>query len=297
MHFSLKQLQVFLAIAEHQNVSRAAAELAMSQSAASAALAELEKMYDIQLFDRIGRKLALNAAGQALRAQGQALLDQAGELEALLRTGLALAPLTVGATLTVADYLAPRVISDFARACPAARVRLEVANTSHLIEQLANFELDVGLLEGDCQHPDLVTRPWHRDELAVFAAHDHPLALLRRPLRPADLAGAHWLLRETGSSTRGVLEQAAREAGIYVDCRLELASNASILQMIAAGNGIGCVSRLLLEDGLRDGRLAVLDTPFLRLSRNYCIAMHRRKMPSQSLERFIAQCRQTAAGL
>lgn len=59
VHFSLKQLQVFLAIAEHENVSRAANELAMSQSAASAGLAELEKMYGIQLFDRIGRKLSL----------------------------------------------------------------------------------------------------------------------------------------------------------------------------------------------------------------------------------------------
>src|SRR6187551_308207 len=104
MRFTLRQLEVFLAVARSQSVSRAAVELAMSQSAVSGALADLERQFDVQLFDRVGKRLQLSALGSALRAQAEALHEQAGELERALGSGAQAGRVRVGATLTIGNY-------------------------------------------------------------------------------------------------------------------------------------------------------------------------------------------------
>ncbi|MDX1656334.1 MAG: LysR family transcriptional regulator, partial [Candidatus Competibacteraceae bacterium] len=112
MHYTLRQLQVFMAVARHENVSRAAQELSLSQSAASAALGDLERQFDLRLFDRSGRRLHLNDLGRALRPRVVELLDRAQELEDLLRRREAPGILWLGASLTIGNYLATLLISD-----------------------------------------------------------------------------------------------------------------------------------------------------------------------------------------
>src|SRR5690349_19825526 len=105
MRYSLRQLEVFLAVAVSESVSRAAEALFMSQSAVSGALGDLERQFDVLLFDRVGKRLQLSERGRALRAQAQAVLDQARELERALVDPGALGPLRVGATMTIANHL------------------------------------------------------------------------------------------------------------------------------------------------------------------------------------------------
>jgi len=114
----------------------------------------------------------------------QALLDQGRDVEALLQGEGEGGPLRLGATLTIGNYLAPLLLGEFMGGRPEesrGRVHLEVHNTATVIRQVANFELDFGLIEGVCQHPDLEVSPWIEDELAVFAAPDHALAGRRTP--------------------------------------------------------------------------------------------------------------------
>lgn len=106
MRFSLRQLEVFLATAHFQNISRAAESLAMSQSAASSALKELEQQCDVQLFDRVGKRLQLNEQGRLVRPRAEALLEQARELEQALMLHKDAGPVKVGATLSIGNYLA-----------------------------------------------------------------------------------------------------------------------------------------------------------------------------------------------
>ena len=130
MRFTLKQLQVFLAVANHENVTLAAVELAMSQSAASTALKQLEKRFDVNLFDRIGKRLQLNEQGIALRPKVLALISRAEELESSLIRHNEIAQLKVGATLTIGNYLAVEIMAKFMQQYPAARVELDVENTA-----------------------------------------------------------------------------------------------------------------------------------------------------------------------
>ena len=176
MRYTLRQLEVFLAVARHQSISRAGEELAMSQSAVSGALSDLEKQFDILLFDRIGKRLQLSTLGHALRARAQALHEQALELEQALGKQSDVGLLRVGATLTIGNYVTVPLIARFLQQNPGARVQLEVANTTEIARKVANFEIDVGLIEGELLHPELDVTPWRDDELVVFCAPKHPLA-------------------------------------------------------------------------------------------------------------------------
>ena len=201
MHYTLRQIEVFLATAHFENVTQAANSLAMSQSAASSALQDLEQRFDIQLFDRAGKRVQLSELGKALRPRAEALLAQAREFEHSLTQRTDVAELKVGATLTIGNYLAVPIMAEFMNLHPDARVSLTVENTAAIASRVRNFELDIGLIEGELQDPVLEVIPWREDELALFCAPGHPLAD-QRTLSDADLLTARWVVREAGSGTR-----------------------------------------------------------------------------------------------
>lgn len=291
MKFTLRQLEVFVAVARGESVSRAAEALALSQSATSTAILELERQFDTRLFDRIGKRLRLNAQGELLLPKAGELLDRARELEALLAGRHGFGPLNVGASLTIGNYLATLIIGRFLQIHPECRVRLEVHNTATVVRQVANFELDLGLIEGDCQHPDLDVQPWIADELVVFAAPSHPLAH-RGALEPADVAREAWILREPGSGTRETFDHAMRHWLSGLDIRLELEHTEAIKRAVESGLGIGCVSRLALKDAFRRGSLVPLEMPGVDLRRHFHFLTHRQKYPSAGVRALLDLCRE-----
>ena len=296
MKFTLRQLEIFAAVARQESVSRAAEELALSQSAASTALGELERQFDTQLFDRIGKALRLNELGQVALPHAVQLIEHARELEALLGRKTDFGPLQVGATMTVGNYLATLIAADFLRRHPSAQVQLKVHNSATIVHQLAHYELDLGLIEGTCRHPDLVVEPWVEDELVVFCAPEHPLALAGQA-GLEDLVGQDWILREVGSGTRETFEQAMRHFSGTLKVRLELEHTEAIKRAVESGLGIGCISRLALREAFRRGSLVPVETPELDLRRQFQFVTHRRKYVTAGMREFIALCRQMTAGV
>ncbi len=247
MRYTLRQLEVFVAVARQESVSRAAEALSMSQSATSTALAELEKQFDTRLFDRFGKRLQLNELSRQLLPRAIELLDRAGQIESLLTGDTGIGPLSIGASLTIGNYLATLLVGDFMRQHPGCRVQMSVHNTATIVRQVAHLEVDVGLIEGDFQHPDLEVLPWIADELVVFAAPGHPLAR-QDSVSMADLVAAPWILREAGSGTRQTFDYAMRHVASGLDIRLELEHTEAIKRAVESGLGIGCISRLALKE-------------------------------------------------
>jgi DNA-binding transcriptional LysR family regulator len=266
----------------------------MSQSAASNALVELERQFDCPLFDRIGKSLRLNSSGQGLLPLAGQLLDQAREIESYLGGG-SLAPLTVGATLTIGNYLATLVIAEYMRQHPEAPVSLQVANTQSIVERLLRFDCDLGLIEGEVSHPDLRVEPWLEDELLVFCAPGHPLAAAGRADN-ATLAAQDWILREPGSGTREQFERQVARQLPRVQTRLELEHTEAIKRAVESGLGIGCLSRLALREALRRGSLVEIATPQFALRRHFYLACHRQRHESLAMRRFRELCARFTAG-
>lgn len=296
MRYTLRQLEVFVAVAQHESVSRAARALALSQSAASTALAELERQFDCQLLDRIGKRLKLNALGFQILPKAVALLDRGEEIEELLRGQRGVGSLDVGATLTIGNYLATLLISDFMQRHPGSRVRLQVRNTASIVERIVSHELDLGLIEGGCQHEDVVMQPWVEDELTVFCSPRHPLAKAYE-VGTESLLREAWIMREQGSGTRLTLEQATRHRRGRFNILLELEHTEGIKRAVESGLGIGCVSHLALRDAFRRGSLVPIATPQLDLKRQFTFIWHRHKYLTTGMREFLRLCQQMTEGI
>ncbi|WP_419811236.1 LysR family transcriptional regulator [Bacterioplanoides sp.] len=293
MRYSLRQLEVFLAIAHHENLTRAADELAMSQSAASSSLKDFESQFDIQLFDRIGKRLKLNEQGRQLRSKAESLLAQAKEFEQSLMQHAEAGPLTVGATLSIGNYLAVGLMAEYMKQHPGSRVQLEVDNTAHIAQQVLNYQLDIGLIEGELNHPDLEVIPWREDELAVFCHPQHPLALKQasgQPVTNSDLRDAQWILREPGSGTRQAFDRALHGLLPELNIELELQHTEAIKRAVQAQLGIGCLSLITLEDAFQRGSLVHIQLPERDFSRTLYLIIHKQKYRSAGLNAWLQLC-------
>lgn len=290
MRFTLRQLQVFTAVARGESVSLAARELAMSQSAVSGSLADLERQFSLRLFERIGKRLQLSDQGRALRPRAEALCEQALELERGFAGEHQLAELSVGATLSIGNYLCAPLMARYMSEHPGSRVSLHVANTAEIARRVKNYEIDLGLVEGELSDPQLRVTRWRSDELCVFASPQHPLAKRRR-LSDADLKSATWILREQGSGTRQTFERAMHGLLPELDVALELEHTEAIKSAVKAGLGLGCVSRIALSDAFKHGSLVPCVVPERDFRRHFFFVLHKQKLDTSALASFIELCR------
>ena len=292
MRITLKQLDVFIAVAQSGNVTRAAESLSITQSATSMSLSDFETQLGRKLFDRVGKRLQLNDAGRLLLPKALDAIARISEIEAMAASEAPLiGQLRIGASLTIGNYMLPGLIGGFMRNHAGAHVTLDVANTRHVIQSLKQFQIDIGFIEGFCHEPDIEVIPWCRDELVVFAAAGHPLAL-RQAITPEDLGEADWILREPGSGTREVFDNAVLGRLPRLNLLMEFSHTEALKRAVETGIGIGCASRRTLDDALGKGSVVVLPTPFLNLERELYLLIHRQKYRTQGLEAFLAHCRQ-----
>lgn len=291
--FTLAQLEVFTAIARGGAMRTAAGRLARSHSATSSALRELETALGVRLFDRVGRKLLLNENGRAFLPRAVGLVEQAHDAASLFG-GTHHAPLRIAASYTVGEYLLPDLIVQWKRLHPRALVRLDICNTLDVFEAVSSFAAEIGFIEGEHTHPDLVVRRWRSDQLAVFAAPSHPLARQRVTL--PRLADAAWILREPGSGTRDTSDRWLIAHLPQVNLELELGSNEAVKRAVASGLGLGCLSRLAIEDAVASGWLVELKTPLPPMKRTLSAVLHKGRQPGAASRGFLEHCMKKPKG-
>jgi DNA-binding transcriptional LysR family regulator len=175
-------------------------------------------------------------------------------------------------------------------------VALHVHNTAQIVHQIAHYELDLGLIEGECHHPDIEVQPWVEDELVVFCAPQHQLAT-RGKVGLDELRNEGWILREKGSGTRMRFDQAVRGHHAPLNVRLELEHTEAIKRAVESGLGIGCISRLALRDAFRRGSLVPVETPDLDLARQFYFIWHKQKYQTSAMREFLELCRAFTAGV
>ena len=288
MKITLRQLEIFSAIASYGHVTRAAETVSMTQSAASMALAELEEQLGSPLFDRVGRQLLLNESGRQLLPKALEVIDRVRDIEAATRSSQLAFDLHLGASLTTGNHLLPGLLAELRRRHPGGHIRLSLKNTEQVVSDLAHFRIDLGFVEGPVRDERLIRYFWHQDRLCVFAAPDHPLA--NTSATHEDLRRSSWILRESGSGTREVFDRARAAASLPVLADFELEQPEAIRQCVRAGLGLGCLSILELKDAFQAGWLAPVSTPFLNLEREFQVIIHRDKHLSPGIRAILALC-------
>lgn len=292
MRYTLRQLQIFLAVARHQNISRAAKSLHMSQSAASEALLNLERSYELKLFDRSHNRLVLNAFGQTLRQEAESLLVHCQAFEETLLSHRQIGHLKVGASFTIGNHLATRYLAGYLARYPDADVQLDISNTPEVVTKVLNYQVDIGMIEGEVKHRDLELIPWREDELMVFCAADHPLASKGR-LTVRDMREAQWILREPDSGARQTFDRAMGNALSKLNVHMEFRHNEAIKNAVESGLGIGCLSEIVLRRNFANGDLVPLQLPRHQLRRTFYFALPRGAFRSESLKAWMAVCEAT----
>jgi DNA-binding transcriptional LysR family regulator len=294
LHLTLRQLEIFCAVAQAGSTVAAAQAVALSQSATSAALQQLEQALGTRLFERVGRHLVLNDAGRALLPQALSLLEQARGIEQAFGAHAAGLPvrLRLAASTTVGNYVLPPVLAAFARSHPRIGVDLQIGNTRDVAQAVEALHADLGLIEGASHGAGLEVQPWLKDELVIVAAPGDPLvpAPGQRPLGVAALRQARWLLREQGSGTREMVEHALLPRLHQLPAAATLGSSEAIARCVAQGLGISCLPRVLVQPLLDSGALVVLPTALPRMWRHFSLLQRAGRYPSPALAAFVRAC-------
>lgn len=292
MRISLRQLQIFDAVAIHGSTMAAAEQLALSQSATSAALNELEGLLNARLFDRVGRRLMLNDNGRMLLTHARQMLALAKTMEAQFsQQGRAARDLIIGASTTIGTYILPALIAGYQARYGAVVPRVAITNTADVASAVASFAVDIGFIEGPCHVGGLQIEPWIKDELIIVAAPGHAWAA-RRKATTAILAREKWLLREDGSGTREAVESALMPHLHTIVEAGQFSSSEAIKRACMAGLGLTCLSRLVVADLLADGRLIEVATTLPKMRRDLYIVIDSRKILSKQLTEFRDFCRE-----
>lgn len=286
-HSTLRQLEVFSAIARLGSFTRAAEELFLTQPTVSMQIKKLTDAVGLPLFEQIGKKIYLTDAGRELQQTCDGIFEHFSRFEMAIADmkGLKRGTLRL-AVVTTAKYFAPRLLGPFCQAHPGVDVSLKVSNRERVLERLATNQDDLYILGQPPEDLDAESEPFLENLLVVLAPVNHPLAK-RENVPLARLAEEPFLVREPGSGTRAALERLLASKGVVPKVRMELGSNEAIKQAIVGGLGVSVLSRHTLSLDAPKKHIAILDVEDFPIRRHWYVAYPRGKKLSVIAQAFL----------
>ncbi|MBO3759011.1 LysR substrate-binding domain-containing protein [Ciceribacter sp. L1K22] len=290
---TFEQLAIFIAVAEREHLTRAADAIHLTPSAVSSAIRKLEAFYRVTLFNRIGRRIELTPEGRAFLPEARAVLARAKAAELMLAEmgGLARGSLAVRASQTVASYWLPQMLMRFHADHPGINLALTTGNTATVTRAVLDGEADLGFVEGPVDEPALSVTRVADDEVVVVVAPDHPWAA-GQALEFGYLAeSGRWVMREAGSGTRAVFEDALATNGIdraRLVIVLELPSNEAVLSAVRTSGCAAAVSRISAETLLLEGHLVRANIALP--ARQFSLLRHKERRVSKAAQVLTELC-------
>jgi DNA-binding transcriptional LysR family regulator len=285
---TLEQLRIFIEVAEREHLTRASEALNLTPSAVSSAIRTLEERYGAMLFNRIGRRIELTGDGRIFLDEARATLARAQSAERMLSElgGGKRGILSIHASQTIASYWLPPYLARFHATHPMIDLRLTLGNTESVTQATQEGLADIGLVEGAVQAPALTMRKVGTDQLIVVTGPAHEWRTAAK-LSWDTLFSGQWILREHGSGTRSVFEDAMRVAGYNPErlkIALELPSNEAICSAVLSGNYVTAISELVAAPHLAAGTLVKAD--FTLPQRQFLMLSHNDRYQSKALKSF-----------
>jgi DNA-binding transcriptional LysR family regulator len=286
LNVTLRQLQVFAAVARQLSFARAAEELHLTAPAVSMQIKELESVLGLPLFDRSGRTIALTTPGEYFLLHARRMLGALKDAEDTVARlkGVQSGKLTLGLVST-AKYFALRLLGEFRREHPAVEFRLEVGNRQALVDQLQRKQVDVAIMGRPPRELDTRAEPFAPNPLVMVASPEHPLAHLPH-VPPEFLASEVFLVREPGSGTRAAMDAFFKEKRIHPAVTMEMRSNETIKQAVMADVGVSFLSLDTMRLEVGAGLIKLLEVDGLPLMRLWHIVNMQAKVLSPAAEAF-----------
>jgi DNA-binding transcriptional LysR family regulator len=282
MILDLPKLRIFAAVARTSSFTRAADELDLRQPTVSQQIQVLERSLRTPLFERMGRRVQLTAAGEALLPYAERLLALATEAETATReaAGLSARTLRLGAGNTLATYVLPDLLARLRWERPDVVVQVQVGNTEQLIAAVVDNRVELAVVGAPLSHPALEMHAFLRDDLVMIMPPDDEWAE-RRAISLAELQARTLLLREEGSALQATVTELLRERGIVPERTITLGNLEAIKRCVEAGLGVSVVPELAVRREIADDMLRALPLADVQLRRtfNYVFSRDRALSP------------------
>ncbi|MFT9057560.1 MAG: LysR family transcriptional regulator [Ethanoligenens sp.] len=286
---TLRHFQIFVSVCDAMNMTAAAQTLFLSQSAVSQAIAEMERHYGARLFERLSKKLYLTESGAKLLGYAHHIVGMNEDIEKEMKNLRVFHLLRVGASVTVGASVLPKLTAAFLREHPETRVEAVEDNTRQIEQKLLRDEVDLGLVEGDITSPELVSRPFMRDELVLICGKAHRFAGAGRAA-PKELEQEPFIIREKGSGTRQTFEETMTSNGLSWHAAWVCNNADTIKNAVAENLGVSVISRRSVESEVKAGCLRIIRTDPLHFERSFKISHHKNKYLSEPLLAFMDFC-------
>lgn len=284
-------MRVFITVADKKNFSKAAKALNLTQPAVSFQIQTLEQYYQTMLFDRVNRHVKLTSAGELLLDYAVHMNNLQAELEKNMQqlTGHVKGELLIGASTTIGEYILPYVVGSFKKEYPDVNVTIQIMNTELIEGMVENKNFDLGIVEGPIKNEKLTTQEFLDDELMLTVPAGHPWAEKRR-IKLEELSDYPFIIREPGSGSRFVFEQALIDAEFDIenlDIVMELGNTTSIKSAILSGLGISVISKWAIKDLVRQGKVVPIAIEGMRMKRKFNIIKNDEKFHSEAASKFM----------
>ena len=286
MHITIRQLQVFEAVARQLSYTRAAEELHLTQPAVSMQIKQLESSVRLSLFEQLGKRVFMTQAGETMLRHAQTIMrhlctaqEEMDELK-----GVDSGRLRIAVASTV-NYFATRLLATFTRLHPSVQITLDVTNRETLLQKLEDNQPDVVLMGKPPKDLDLDAAAFMDNPLIMIARPDHPLSK-RRPLALKELVTETFVVREPGSGTRIAMERFFDNKSFVPSATIEMTGNETIKQSVEAGLGLAIVSVHTVELELALERLRRLEIRGMPIMRRWYVGHRRGKRLSPTAQAF-----------
>ncbi|MCF6187344.1 MAG: LysR substrate-binding domain-containing protein [Desulfobulbaceae bacterium] len=292
MSITLRQLEIFTAVAETKQVTKASKSLYLTQSAVSMALGELENQLGGPLFDRHGRSLLLNDRGRYLLPLAKSILYQVVNAESMLteQRDIVAGSLEIVASSTIGNYVLPYLVGSFMRLHPEAHINMLVVNTLNAEKLVQKGEADLGFVEGSVTLDSLRAVPWFDDELVVIVSPTHKLGINETFRVPDDLRETNGVMREAGSGTAEIFRKKLGRHADLLKVVTKMGHTEAIKKAVESGIGAACLSQLTVCREAEQGWLKCLPIEGMDMRRQLRIIQHQEKVVTRLMDEFLSFC-------
>jgi len=287
----MRQIQVFLAISEHLNFSRAAEKIYLTQPTVSGHLKNLENFLKVQLVDRSGREVRLTSAGEIFLPFARRIfaLQEKARKEMRLYAGAEHGKLEIGGSNTPGQYILPAVIGRFTQSRQQTKVTLRIEDSQSIIDLVGDGELELGLVGNPPTDKDFISIKCQGDELYLVASPARGRSI-SSPLSLETLRKLPFIIREKGSGTRRSMLSVLQQRGLtkLEDLNLvaEMGSAEAVRQAVKNDLGVTIISNLCVDEDLKNGNLQQLSLPDGPIKRDFYLIYNRDRRLSPLAELF-----------
>lgn len=285
----LRHLRIFITVADLGSMTAAAEYLHIAQPTVSQAVSELESYYGVKLFDRLSRHLYITEVGKQVLNYARHISALFDDMEKAIMNPDKSGSINIGASVTVGTYLLPKLVNEFAKSYPSHKIKAIINNTKDIEVLIIKNAIDFGVVEGVVHTRDIVSTAFMDDRLVLVCGRQHEL-FNTKSISPSDLGRLDFIVREQGSGTRELFENSMAAHNINWEMSWECSSSESIKSAIINGIGVAVISKRLVEDEVKAGKLNIIKIENFSFKRKFSVIYHKNKYLTEAMRVFMDLC-------